>query len=98
MHLLRRLGNRYEPPMHLVLGLRKIGSNDSKMLISAGRLNTGIIRERHSEWSTTPEISPEACWRLCRQDDAAWVGIFTLRQASSRALTGLRPIALGDAS
>jgi len=36
MNLLRRLGNRYEPPIHLVLGLRKIASNDSKMLISAG--------------------------------------------------------------
>jgi hypothetical protein len=33
MHLLRRLGNRYEPPKHLVLGLRKIAGNDSKMLI-----------------------------------------------------------------
>ena len=33
---LRRVDNRYEPPMHLVLGLRKIASNDSKMLISAG--------------------------------------------------------------
>src|SRR5262249_13415857 len=43
MHLLRRLGNRYEPPMHLVLRLRKIASN-----------NTGIIRERHGERSTTP--------------------------------------------
>ena len=33
---LRRVDNRYEPPMHLVLGLRKIANNDSKMLISAG--------------------------------------------------------------
>src|SRR5262249_15162040 len=33
---LRRVDNRYEPPMHLVLGLRKIASNDSKMAISAG--------------------------------------------------------------
>jgi hypothetical protein len=31
--------------MHLVLGLRKIAGNDSKMLISAEEAYTGIIRE-----------------------------------------------------
>jgi len=31
MHLLRRVDNRYEPSMHLVLGLRKIAGNDSKI-------------------------------------------------------------------
>ena len=35
LNVLDQIGNRYEPPMHLVLGLRKIAGNDSKMLISA---------------------------------------------------------------
>src|SRR5262249_61048305 len=53
MHLLRRLGNRYEPPMHLVLGLRKIAGNDSKMLISAEEAKYRH-NSRTGECSTTP--------------------------------------------